>query len=354
VTNAGPDAAATVQWTDTLPAGTTFDTLSFPVGWSCSTPPTGAGGTVNCSIPSLGVGSAVFTLTVTVDPVVAGGTVLSNTVTLTSTTPDPDTSDLSATETTTVAASADLSVTKDDAADPVFPGTDIVYTITVVNAGPSTAASVSLTDPLPPQTTFVALASPGGWSCATPAVGAGGTVSCSVPSLGVGNAVFTLTANVAGATANGTVISNTATVASTTPDPGGAQDTETTTVASGLDYYTAAPCRVVDTRTTAPLSAGAIRSFDVTGVPCLVPDAAKAVVVNVTAVNPGAQGNLLAFKAGTPPPGAGLVVQMRPGLTRGAHGIVALADDGSGQLSIRNGSAGTAHVIIDVVGYFLP
>jgi uncharacterized repeat protein (TIGR01451 family) len=237
----------------------------------------------------------------------------------------------------------------------VFPGADIVYTITVVNAGPSAAAPVSLIDFLPPATTFVSLSSPGGWLCTTPAVGAGGTVSCSIASLGIGNAVFTLTANVAAATANGTVISNTATVSSATPDPTPSpSDTETTTVATGLAYYTQAPCRVVDTRAAAPLGSGEIRSFDVTGGPCLVPDAARAVVVNVTAVNPAAQGNLLAFKGGTPPPGAGLIVQMRPGLTRGGHGIVALADDGSGSMSVRNTSAGTAHVIIDVVGYFLP
>jgi uncharacterized repeat protein (TIGR01451 family) len=355
VTNAGPDAAATVQWSDTLPAGTTFNAASFPVGWSCTTPPVGAGGTVACSIASLGVGSAVFTLTVRVDAVLAAGTVLSNTATATSTTADHDSGDLSATATTTVAASADLSVTKDDAADPVFPGDDVVYTITVANAGPSAAAAVTLSDPLPAATTFVSVAAPGGWSCSTPAVGAGGTVTCSIPSLGVGNAVFTLAANVAAATANGTVISNTATVSSTTPDPGGPQnDTETTTVATGLDYYTLAPCRVVDTRATTPLGAGEIRSFDVTGGSCLVPDAAKAVVVNVTAVNPGAAGHVLAFKGGTPPPGAGVIVQMRPGLTRGTYGFVALADGGSGQLSVRNASSASAHVVVDVVGYFLP
>jgi uncharacterized repeat protein (TIGR01451 family) len=355
VTNAGPDAASTVAWSDTLPAGTTYDSLSFPAGWSCTTPAVGAAGTVTCGVATLPVGSAVFTLTVAVDPAVAAGTVLSNTATVTSTTTDPSPGDLSATATTTVAASADLSVTKDDAADPVFPGGNVVYTITVANAGPSSAASVSLSDPLPAATTFVSLSSPGGWSCTTPAVGANGTVTCSIASLGVGNAVFTLTANVAAATANGTVISNTANVSSVTPDPGGpATDTETTTVATGLQYYTLLPCRVVDTRATTPLNAGEVRSFDVTGGACLVPDAARAVVVNVTAVSPGATGHLLAFKALTPPPGAGLIVQMRPGLTRGGHGIVALADDGSGLLSVRNTSAGTAHVVIDVVGYFLP
>ncbi len=46
----------------------------------------------------------------------------------------------------------------------------------MINAGPSNAATVALADTLPAGTTFVSLASPGGWSCTTPAVGAGGTV----------------------------------------------------------------------------------------------------------------------------------------------------------------------------------
>jgi uncharacterized repeat protein (TIGR01451 family) len=355
VTNAGPDPAATVQWSDTLPAGATFAALTPSPGWSCTPPPGGSGGTVTCSIGTLPVGSAVFSLSVTVDPSVPVGTVLSNTATLTSTTPDPDTGDLTATETTTVGTSADLSVTKDDAADPVFPGDDLAYTITVANAGPSNAEAVTLTDPLPAGTTFVSLSSPVGWSCGTPPVGGSGALSCSILSLGVGSGAFTLTVNVAPGTANGTVLSNTAHVTSATFDPSGApNDTETTTVATGLDYYTLAPCRVLDTRTTVPLLAGEIRSFDVTGGACLVPAASKAVVANVTVVNPASNGHLLAFKAGVAPPGAGLIVQMRPGLTRGTHGMVALGDDLRGQMSIRNASSGPTHVVVDVAGYFLP
>ena len=49
VTNNGPDPAGTVSLTDTLPAGTTFVSLSTPGGWSCTTPAVGAGGTISCS-----------------------------------------------------------------------------------------------------------------------------------------------------------------------------------------------------------------------------------------------------------------------------------------------------------------
>ncbi|MBI2212750.1 MAG: DUF11 domain-containing protein [Acidobacteria bacterium] len=232
VTNAGPDAADAVSWNDTLPTGTTFVSLASPGGWSCTTPAVGAGGTISCSIATLAVTSSAFTLVANVDPALAAGTIVSNTAAVTSTTADLSSADNSATETTTVSTSADLSVTKTDTPDPVDAGSNITYTITATNAGPSYAASVSLSDMLPVGTTFVSLASPGGWSCTTPAVGATGTVSCSNPSLGLGSAVFTLTVAVGGSVADGTVISNTATVSSSTSDPntGDESATATTTV----------------------------------------------------------------------------------------------------------------------------
>ncbi len=225
VTNAGPSDAASASWSDTLPAGTTFVSLPAVAGWSCTT-----GATVSCSNPSFGVGSAVFTLTVAVAPGTAAGTVLSNTATVSSATADPSPGNESATATTTVGASADLSVTKTDSPDPVTAGTNLTYTITVTNAGPSNAATVSLSDTLPAGTTFVSLPAVAGWTCTT-----GATVACSNPSFGVGSAVFTLTVAVAPGTSTGTVISNTATASSATtdPTPGNNSGTATTTVGTG-------------------------------------------------------------------------------------------------------------------------
>ena len=117
VTNNGPDAATGASWTDTLSAGTTFVSLSSPAGWTCTTPAVGAGGTVSCSNPSFAVGSAAFTLTVAVAPTVTAGTVLTNTATDTSTSRDGPPGNDTDTATTTVGASADLSVTKVDTPD---------------------------------------------------------------------------------------------------------------------------------------------------------------------------------------------------------------------------------------------
>ncbi len=91
VFNAGPDAATTATLTDTLPGTMTFVSLSFPAGWSCTTPAVGSGGTINCSIPSLAVGSAqAFTLVGHVPSGTPAGTFFMNTATVGSAILDPD------------------------------------------------------------------------------------------------------------------------------------------------------------------------------------------------------------------------------------------------------------------------
>jgi uncharacterized repeat protein (TIGR01451 family)/fimbrial isopeptide formation D2 family protein len=233
--NAGPSAATSASLTDTLPAGTTFVSLASPAGWSCTTPAVGATGTVTCTNGSMAVGNAVFTLAVAIAPTVTAGTTLTNTATVSSATTESNPGNESATATTTVVTSANLSVTKVDSPDPVTAGTSLTYTITASNAGPSNAASVSLSDTLPAGTTFVSLAAPAGWSCTTPAVGAGGSVTCTMASFAAGNAVFTLTVAVGSGVASGTVLSNTATISSATsdPNPGDESATATTTVGVG-------------------------------------------------------------------------------------------------------------------------
>ena len=80
---------------------------------------------------------------------------LTNTATVSSSTTDPNTANDTDTETTTVQARADLSITKDDTPDPVTAGGALSYTITVNNAGPSDAQAVTVNDTLPGQLTGV-------------------------------------------------------------------------------------------------------------------------------------------------------------------------------------------------------
>lgn len=259
VNNNGPDPAETVAWSDPLPAGTTFVSLSSPGGWSCTTPAVGANGTVNCSIATLPVGSAAFTLTVAVDATLASGTVLSNTATVTSATADPSSGDLSATQTTTVATSADLLISKTDSPDPVNAGSDLTYQITLTNNGPSNATSASFSDTLPAGTTFVSLSTTGSWVCTTPAVGAAGTVSCTNASLPVTADFFTLVVEVTQNVPAGTVLSNTATLTSATTDPNSADNsaTATTTVSTSADM------QITKVDTPDPVTAGSNLTYTI-------------------------------------------------------------------------------------------
>src|SRR5205814_1978224 len=86
---------------------------------------------------------------------------LSNTASVSSTTADPDTSNNSANEATTVATSADVSITKSDSPDPVTAGTDLSYTLTVTTAGPSLSLRDALPISVPAGTSFVSADSGG-------------------------------------------------------------------------------------------------------------------------------------------------------------------------------------------------
>jgi uncharacterized repeat protein (TIGR01451 family) len=145
-------------------------------------------------------------------------------------TPTP-TSTPSPTPTPTPPPGADLAIVKVDDADPVPSTTDVTYTLTITNNGPGVAVNTVMNDPLPTGTTFVSCGASLG-NCSGPNVGENGTVTATLAGdLGPGGSItVTIVANVtAGA---GTVLSNTATVASDTADgnAGNNSDTETTSV----------------------------------------------------------------------------------------------------------------------------
>lgn len=129
---------------------------------------------------------------------------------------------------------ADLSVAM-VAPSSVKNGAALIYMINVANAGPLSldrAQNVVLTDQLPYGTVFLAVTA-SGWTCAAPAVGApGGTVTCTVDSLAVGSSVATSIGVKVKAHANRGVLTNAASVTSTTPDPNASNNTvsATTTV----------------------------------------------------------------------------------------------------------------------------
>jgi uncharacterized repeat protein (TIGR01451 family) len=141
----------------------------------------------------------------------------------------------------TLAALADVQVTKLDAPDPVGAGDPLTYTITVTNAGEVAAENVQLSDIIPAGTTFVSAMQTSGpaFMLMTPPVGGGGTFTATIATLAAGaSATFTLVVQVDDAAAPGSIITNTATVVTTSmeSDPTNNSATTTTTVAGGQLY----------------------------------------------------------------------------------------------------------------------
>ena len=176
VTNLGPSSASSVVVTDTLPAGVTF--VSATGGGANNS------GVVNWSLGTLASGQVSnFTVTVTAR---ASGT-LTNVASVTSPTLDPHLlNNATPPVITTVTPQADLQIGKSAAAS-VLATSNLVYTISVTNFGPSVASSVTVTDALPTGTIFVS-ASGGGvtnsgvatWSLGNLASGAISNVTLTV------------------------------------------------------------------------------------------------------------------------------------------------------------------------------
>jgi hypothetical protein len=122
-----------------------------------------------------------------------------------------------------------------------------------------------------------------------------------------------------------------------------------------LDFHTVEPCRLVDTRINAgrsggpALVAGTVRLFRATGA-CSIPPTARALSLNITVTQPGAAGYLLIHPAGSAPPVAAAITYAA-GQTRSNNAILPVGD--AEQLAVFCGqAAASAHVILDVNGYF--
>ncbi|MBR1194803.1 DUF11 domain-containing protein [Bradyrhizobium sp. AUGA SZCCT0240] len=199
--NAGPNVATNVSVQDLLPAGLTFVSATPSQGTYSDLTGIWTVGTVTPGAPQTLALQATVTTT---NPT-------TNTATISQSDQfDPATGNNAAGATVTAHnVNADLSVTKSAPAT-IQPGQNITYTITVSNAGPEPAATVTVNDTLPAGLTFVSATPSQGTFAA--GVWTVGTVVTGTPQ------TLTLTATVNGALAVGTVLTNVATVASATPD----------------------------------------------------------------------------------------------------------------------------------------
>ena len=202
VSSAGPSVARAVTVVDQQPAGVTGLTGTWS-GGTCESP---------CALGDVAPGqTVVITYTGTVRPDSTAPT-QANAATVSSTTADPDTTDNSATSSTDIGTSADLSLVKTVSPDPLVPGDPVTYTLEVHNAGPSDAAGVLVTDPLPSALADVTSTT---GSCSI----TGGVLSCDIGVVASGaDVTVTVHATLSDIVDPGTV-SNTASVTASTSDP---------------------------------------------------------------------------------------------------------------------------------------
>ena len=207
VTNHGPSAATGVTVTDPLPTGITAGT-PLPTGCAGTT-------TVTCSLGTIASGATPTTIDLTVSVGAnAANTAPANTATVSSSTPDPDSTDNSSSATVGVGNVANLSLAKTALPDAANVGDTVTFNYAVTNSSPggeTGAGSTGLgttgaviTDPLPPGIQFVS---------STSCTQAGGTVSCTLGPVAENQ---TVTASFVGLVLPGfagTVITNTAHVA---------------------------------------------------------------------------------------------------------------------------------------------
>jgi uncharacterized repeat protein (TIGR01451 family) len=152
VTNNGPADDTNVVVSDTLPPGVNF--VSASVVERPSITPEHTAGTVTANIGGLASGESV-TVQIVVSVNSATTELLQNTAEVSGDNFDPDPQNNTDGEDTGVETLIDLEIAKEDGTDPVHVGETLVYTLVVVNNGPSDATGVTVLDQLPAGMTLV-------------------------------------------------------------------------------------------------------------------------------------------------------------------------------------------------------
>ena len=308
VTNNGPSVARDVTLADDVDDAITGVVAD---GTGCSV---AAGNQVSCVLGDLAPGTSTeVTISGVVPPGFTG--TLSNTAVVDSPTDTTTPGNNQATNTGTAAPSADVRVTKTRTSGPVVPGNQVTWQLRVVDAGPSTARAVTVTDDVDNALTGVTATGPAGVSCT---VSAGNQVSCSVGDLAPTDPPVVITVTGTLPASYEGLLSNTGQVTTTTTDPDLSNNTST-------DDGSATPQAAVSiakARTSGPVVPGTTVTWQVT-VTNAGPSVARAVRVDddvvdaftqVTATGPAGTActvgaaNAVSCELGDLPPATSVVV----------------------------------------------
>ena len=280
VANGGPNTVGTVTATFTVPANSTFTSVTG-AGWTCSH----AWGVVTCTLPTLAPGSA-SPISIVVMPTIDSGTITAS-ATVSSATPDPVLANNSASQTTTIAPVNDAPVNTVPGPQTTLEDTSLVF-----SAAQGNAISIADED-AGSQPVQVTLAVTHG----TLTLGSNAGLTFSA---GDGTSDATMTFTGSQADINAAIASITfapdansfggATLTITTNDQGhtgsGGAQTDTDTVAINVTEVNDPPTAVNDAATV--LSNSPARQLDVLANDSSAPDVGE--TLTVIAVTPGTQG----------------------------------------------------------------
>ncbi len=241
---------------DILPAGLSNQVIAAT---TASSTPTfnSATRTARVDFDGLALGQTrTFTITVNVDSNAVGNTsgAIVNPATVNAGATEADTTNNSASATTTLTPNFDVTVNKSTTSTNVGPGDTITYTIGVTKSGPSQARNVTLTDAIPTGLTFVSGTLNGATATST-----GGTISFPAFNLDnntplTGTLVFTV-----GASATAGTITNTAVVAAA-----GESNTNNNTASADVTVVPRADVRVSKSVSAASANTGATLTYTIT------------------------------------------------------------------------------------------
>ena len=260
VTNAGPTTSTQPVVADTLPAGLSNATWTVAYAGGAAGPASGSGNlsAANATLTSLPEnGTATFTILATASATLTG--LLTNTATVTATDGlvDPDPTNNTSTDASAAAPVADLQIVKTDGVGSYVPGQQLVYTITVTNAGPSFVTDATVEDAFDASIiTSVAWTAVFTGAGSTGVASGSGDIAEAIRLAVGGTAVYTVTA-ITSSAATGLLV-NTATVAAPdgTTDPNSANNTST-------DVDTILfPARLTVVKSVSDLSAGLLVAGD--------------------------------------------------------------------------------------------
>jgi uncharacterized repeat protein (TIGR01451 family) len=262
LTNRGPSAVIGARVVDNVGGklmNAAWTCVVAPLDLPSQCPQATGTGDINTTVDLAAFATATYTLTGTINPALRGSLNNTASVTMPVGTGDPMPLNNSASDATALTAMTDLSVVKTNNLTESAPGQVVPYTITVSNAGPSTATNVHLQDPMTPSFLSFAWTCSAGIGSSCPAPSGTGSIDQLIASVAPGSTVtYTLQAKV-NPGAKGT-LQNSVTIIGTEPDADPNNDSSTDTD----NLVPKADLRIIKTDNTNSVIPGLPTSYTIT------------------------------------------------------------------------------------------